>query len=62
VPWGAGEPVTPVTVALSFSVPAAPRVVEPVVVEALVVVVVVAGVMWTHSVPSTVAMLSVEPE
>ena len=60
---GAGEPATPVTVTASFSVPDLPNVTEPLVVEAVVVVVVVAGRIVTHSVgfPPSPKALSLEP-
>ena len=61
VPAGAGEPVVPVTTATSRMAPVAPRTVLPDVVVALVVVVVVfAFVMSTHSSALTVVTLSVE--
>ena len=51
LPEGAGASVAPVTFAESLTVPELPRTNVPeVVVVAWVVVVVVAGVMWTHSV------------
>ena len=63
LPVGAGASVAPVTFAESLTVPELPRTNVPWRVVAWVVVVVVAGVMWTHSVALGVPdVLSVDVE